>query len=596
MVRYYGRARQITGTVFTNQPGLKQAGCPGTVGKRGTIVRFLGRRVNCNLKTCGLPMSGLRCKYGVRQALGDMNWKDVKYSNNPAIPNYCRQVVNKKNGVHCRWPQPKNRQLAGGVGNIWTPRRNHCEKTCSLGWEEKYMNEHPDGPPVLTLQEEIEQHWNRGGIIALRGLMTPFDQPTPPPARGWTLYAEDASSNISLNILQQHAYVNGIADMYGGGSIIKWGAGILYNTWNREKPLRIDCSWPFSATIDIASALAVPVPKGPCTPLSGPIAKSCKCTCINAIGGLVPAPAPSPPALTLGVRKDSNGNIVTACTCGGGVPTSNPSNIVMEPEPNPNDGDGKAAAIWRDKLIQFYKNRRESGGGMGIPARNYNYMGNMCCFTYVENMMKTRNVLFPWLMGKGAVDMGTCLNWWVDAAGQFHMHPEDINNEAECTSRLIPGTQYHCCQWGAVNSLMSFGVYNEAAYTGDQSQQQAAYFHARTVGDDNYKKMPPKSVVDAFENLRVAANHAAGFTKYPKLLWVTIDNIVGANAAVGDAPPKGFLPPSCSDLGECLAGVKPFNGVPNTKILWDKLKDLEFIVWPYTAICRAYPNSPYCKR
>ena len=98
MVRYHGRARQITGTVFTNQPGLKQAGCPGTVGKRGTIVRFLGRRVNCNLKTCGLPTSGLRCKYGVRQALGNMDWRVVESSNNPAIPNYCRQVVNKWNG------------------------------------------------------------------------------------------------------------------------------------------------------------------------------------------------------------------------------------------------------------------------------------------------------------------------------------------------------------------------------------------------------------------------------------------------------------------------------------------------------------------
>ena len=146
MVRYYGRARQITGTVFTNQPGLKQAGCPGTVGKRGTIVRFLGKRVNCNLKTCGLPISGLRCKYGVRQALGNMDWRAVESSNNPAISDYCHQAVNKWNGVHCRWPQPKNRQLAGGVGNIWTPRRNHCERTCSLGKEDKIMMRQPDGP------------------------------------------------------------------------------------------------------------------------------------------------------------------------------------------------------------------------------------------------------------------------------------------------------------------------------------------------------------------------------------------------------------------------------------------------------------------
>ena len=143
MVRYYGRARQITGTVFTNQPGLKQAGCPGTVGKRGTIVRFLGRRVNCNMKTCGLPMSGLRCRYGVADAIGrDKTFWDIQHSNNPAIKNYCHQVINKHNGTFCQWPQPRNRQNAGGVGNIWTSRRNHCAQTCSAGWKEAYMQNH----------------------------------------------------------------------------------------------------------------------------------------------------------------------------------------------------------------------------------------------------------------------------------------------------------------------------------------------------------------------------------------------------------------------------------------------------------------------
>jgi len=69
-------------------------------------------------------MSGLRCKYGVRKAIGTMDWDDVGSSNNPAIPNYCHQVVNNWNGVHCRWPQPKNRQLAGGVGNIYSPEKS----------------------------------------------------------------------------------------------------------------------------------------------------------------------------------------------------------------------------------------------------------------------------------------------------------------------------------------------------------------------------------------------------------------------------------------------------------------------------------------
>ena len=143
MVRYYGRARQRIGSVNTNQPGLKQAGCPGTVGKQGLIIQHLEKRVNCNLKTCGLPMSGLRCRYGVADAIGrDKTFWDIQHSNNPAIKNYCHQVINKHNCTFCQWPQPRNRQNAGGVGNIWTSRRNHCEQTCSAGWKEAYMQNH----------------------------------------------------------------------------------------------------------------------------------------------------------------------------------------------------------------------------------------------------------------------------------------------------------------------------------------------------------------------------------------------------------------------------------------------------------------------
>ena len=162
MVRYYGRARQRIGSVNTNQPALKQAGCPPTVGKQGLIIQHLGKRVNCNLKTCGLPMSGLRCRYGVADAIGrDKTFMDIQNSNNPAIKDYCEQVINKWDGTYCQWPQPRNRQNAGGVGNIWTSRRNHCEKTCSLGWKEKHMSNHtpkelaltppPPPPPVIKI-------------------------------------------------------------------------------------------------------------------------------------------------------------------------------------------------------------------------------------------------------------------------------------------------------------------------------------------------------------------------------------------------------------------------------------------------------------
>ena len=163
MVRYYGRARQRIGSVNTNQPGLKQAGCPGTVGKKGLIIRYLGKRVNCNLKTCGLPMSGLRCRYGVGDAIGrDKTFMDIQNSNNPAIKDYCKEVIGGQNGVYCQWPQPRNRQNAGGVGNIWTSRRNHCEKTCALGWKENYMLNHTPKEFVQQV-ERAAASWCDGG-------------------------------------------------------------------------------------------------------------------------------------------------------------------------------------------------------------------------------------------------------------------------------------------------------------------------------------------------------------------------------------------------------------------------------------------------
>jgi len=50
MVRYYGRARQRTGSVNRNQPGLKMSGCVTGAGRPTWVSRYIKRRVNCNAR------------------------------------------------------------------------------------------------------------------------------------------------------------------------------------------------------------------------------------------------------------------------------------------------------------------------------------------------------------------------------------------------------------------------------------------------------------------------------------------------------------------------------------------------------------------
>ena len=49
MVKYYGRAKQITGTVNTNQIGLNMSGCPSKIGHQGYISIILVLVFNNNL-------------------------------------------------------------------------------------------------------------------------------------------------------------------------------------------------------------------------------------------------------------------------------------------------------------------------------------------------------------------------------------------------------------------------------------------------------------------------------------------------------------------------------------------------------------------
>jgi hypothetical protein len=53
MVKYYGRAKERTGSVNTNQIGLNMSGCVSRVGRTGPLANNLSTRSKCNVKFCG---------------------------------------------------------------------------------------------------------------------------------------------------------------------------------------------------------------------------------------------------------------------------------------------------------------------------------------------------------------------------------------------------------------------------------------------------------------------------------------------------------------------------------------------------------------
>jgi len=117
MVKYYGRARQRTGSVNTKQLGLKMAGCPPTVGKKGTILMYQARRVPCGGAKFACGLNGQRggqrytCRFGV----------NADWAGQQAVTDYCqpRPIMP---GMGCIANALPTAARAGGVGNIWTPR------------------------------------------------------------------------------------------------------------------------------------------------------------------------------------------------------------------------------------------------------------------------------------------------------------------------------------------------------------------------------------------------------------------------------------------------------------------------------------------
>ena len=114
------RVRNALKNRWTNQTGLKQAGSAPTIGRQGPTITLLGRRVNSRLQTCGQGYKGLRCLY-------ELNPNNIS---DDAAKLYCKRVVNYDPLTVCNPRQPKNRQNAGGVGNIYSSRRDNCNQKC----------------------------------------------------------------------------------------------------------------------------------------------------------------------------------------------------------------------------------------------------------------------------------------------------------------------------------------------------------------------------------------------------------------------------------------------------------------------------------
>lgn len=144
MVKYYGRARTRTGSVNTNQLGLKMSGCPSRVGRNPVNSNYISRRVNCMQGICGTSI---------------VNGKI-----------WTKNFGLKNQFPYCKKPSNKCLAAAGGIGNINTPYYRTPapgEKGCGL-----------------TLFEKLEQQDNCGeGLEFIAGILKYEDSRVPPGQR-----------------------------------------------------------------------------------------------------------------------------------------------------------------------------------------------------------------------------------------------------------------------------------------------------------------------------------------------------------------------------------------------------------------------------
>ena len=99
MVKYYGRARQRTGAVNRNQPGLKMQGCVTGAGRPSWLSRYINTRVKCNARV-GCVDQITRAPTGQRRVLNKVTLQAT------CVANHGFLLI----------PQaPRSRGCAGGV-------------------------------------------------------------------------------------------------------------------------------------------------------------------------------------------------------------------------------------------------------------------------------------------------------------------------------------------------------------------------------------------------------------------------------------------------------------------------------------------------
>ena len=140
MVRYTGRARTRTGSVNTNQLGLKMSGCPSTVGKQGRISRYMGRRVDC--------MMGLCKPIRYHEVL----WPRTSMRNQPRF---------------CRAHATKCQAAAGGVGTNHNIPYYRIPKRGESGCTPAAVYVHPLTAALRLLQAHLSGIHNGAGSLIL---------------------------------------------------------------------------------------------------------------------------------------------------------------------------------------------------------------------------------------------------------------------------------------------------------------------------------------------------------------------------------------------------------------------------------------------
>ena len=142
MVRYTGRARTRTGSVNTNQLGLKMSGCPSTVGRSGRIARHMGRRVDC--------MMGLCKPIRYHEVL----WPRTRMRNQKPF---------------CKPHATKCQAAAGGVGTNHNIPYYRTPKKGESGCTPAAVDVHPVTAAVRLLQSYLSGVHNGAGSLILVG-------------------------------------------------------------------------------------------------------------------------------------------------------------------------------------------------------------------------------------------------------------------------------------------------------------------------------------------------------------------------------------------------------------------------------------------